>query len=707
MTAPKVLGDFKLGRELGRGGMGVVYLARQLSLVRDVALKILSADAGLDEERILRFQREAALLGRLSHPHIVHVFMVGEVAGFHYLAMEYVDGTDLERVLAARSRGALESEPVPDSLRGDFVLASTKLARDLARGLGAAHAQGIVHRDVKPSNILIGRDGRVCLADFGLARDLGAAALTTSGTALGTPYYMSPERYGNAEPTPASDVYALGAVLYECVTGRRVFESDTPASLMASILHDEPVAPRAIQGGVHPDLETILLTCLEKDPARRFPDGDALADDLDRYLSGEPIASSPIGPVTRVIRRARRRKTSLLLLVATIAASAIGFGWGYVKLDRSRLREATHAIGSALNREETERARALMDALLARWPHAEEVRFDRADLALRERRFDDARRDFETLRDGGLDPRAAEIGSRLVGSIVDHPGETPEIDAAPSTTARQAFYRSITFQARGERDLALEENRKTLELDPDYLEARYSLGMTLLRLQDLDGAEEALLAYDRERSRADVHMHLGDILWFKENLDGALVFYERYVRKRPESAAGWGRLAAVRIALASALADDERYDESDDEKKAAREALDRARNLDPADAMVVFNEAVLALLDGDVDAARGRFNDAMSLPVTRELLVMMSVSFARTLDRTGETALAIAYLEETGRQLDWLRERYFWVYATADLYRKEGRYDDAVELLDRALAGALAGSRELEALRAEVVAERG
>ncbi len=284
---PRILGDFKLSHEVGRGGMGIVYRARQLSLNRDVALKVLAREAMHDSERVLRFQREAALLGRLNSPHIVQVFTIGQERDEHFLAMEFVEGTDLERVLRARHDG--RATDLPDGFRSEFARAAVTVVRDVALGLGAAHEQGIVHRDVKPSNVLLAKDGRALLGDFGLARDLSAAALTTSGMMLGTPFYMSPERFKGEPLTPAADVYALGAMLYECVTGHRPFESLNPERLMKSILDDDPIAPRKHEKDVARDLETIVLKCIEKDPALRYPHAGALAADLTRVLAGEPI----------------------------------------------------------------------------------------------------------------------------------------------------------------------------------------------------------------------------------------------------------------------------------------------------------------------------------------------------------------------------------------------------------------------------------
>ncbi|MFG0318252.1 MAG: protein kinase, partial [Planctomycetota bacterium JB042] len=688
-AAPRILGDFKIRRELGRGGMGVVYLARQLSLARDVALKVLTEEAGADADRILRFQREAALLGRLAHPNLVRVFVVGEDRGLHFLAMEYVEGTDLERVLARR----LEPAGLPAAFASDFRGAAVGAARDAARGLGAAHAEGIVHRNVKPSNILLADDGRVVLADFGLARDLSAAALTRTGTTLGTPYYMSPEQFSGGGATPQADVYALGAVLYEGVTGKRPFDAATPERLMTSILEDEPPPPRRLDARVDRDLETVVLKCLEKDPARRYADGAALAADLTRYLDGEPIEAVAVGTLTRIVRRTRRRRVSLVFLLAA-AALALGFlGWG-LRGEAVRAREqALDAVITALNEDELATARARMDEELERRPGHAAVRYERAELALREKRWGDAASDFERLLEDGDDPAGAAAGLLLARSI-ERGAPVEEVPSGPVTSAREAYYRGLMHQTRRELDQALAWTERALELDPGHVEAWYALGGVQHRLGHVDAAEAAFARYDRVRSRADVKKRLGDFDMQKERFESAVAYFERYVRMEPGDVVGWNNLAAAhaKAAIRHARSDDpDAAAAFERERAAAEEALARAKACDADYFLVAYNDAVLRVFAGEIERAEARFRDAIRAfagdsRTDPEWMGMWS-GFAGMLNWTGEIGRALAILEEARAGNPAFEHDPNWIAAKVEALHLDGRVDDATRLLDRALAG--------------------
>ncbi len=295
-------GRYRLLGELGHGGMGVVYRARDDRLGRDVALKLLRTTLA-GAERLTRFHREAAAAGRVSHSGVIRIYDVGEDRGRPYLAMEYVDG----RALAA------EDELPPRRV--------AELGRDIARALEAIHRAGLVHRDVKPQNVLIDANGRVVLTDFGLVKDLldPDPSVTASGAFLGTPLYASPEQVrGERAIPPASDQFSLGSTLYRLLTGAFPFDGPRPEVILMKILGAEPVPPRRLAPRVHRDLETIVMKTLEKDPTRRYVSCGELAADLDRYLDGEPIAARPVGRLVRVARRARRHPVlSGLVLLAT------------------------------------------------------------------------------------------------------------------------------------------------------------------------------------------------------------------------------------------------------------------------------------------------------------------------------------------------------------------------------------------------------
>jgi serine/threonine protein kinase len=295
---PSVPG-YEILAELGRGGMGVVYKARQTGLDRLVALKLIRDGALAGPQERARFRIEAEAAARVRHPNVVQVYEVGEHQGLPYFAMELVEGGSLDRHLAGRP------QPAPQA---------AELARTLALAVQHAHAQNVVHRDLKPANVLIG-DGPPAarqpkITDFGLAKrlDSDSTSWTQTGAVLGTAGYMAPEQAAGraGEVGPAADVYALGAVLYELLTGRPPFRADTWARTVEQVLHDEPVPPTRSHPGVPRELETVCLKCLEKEPGRRYASAQALADDLDRFLDGRPVAAVPISEEERLARLAAR-----------------------------------------------------------------------------------------------------------------------------------------------------------------------------------------------------------------------------------------------------------------------------------------------------------------------------------------------------------------------------------------------------------------
>ena len=332
LKAPTVPG-YEILEEVGRGGMGVVYKARQLRLNRSVALKmILAGDyAGTDE--VERFLAEAQIVARLRHPNVVRIHAIGDFEGRPYVELEYVEGGSL----AAR----LDGTPWPPR-------AAARLVESLAAALAEAHRMGIVHRDLKPANILMTDDGTPKITDFGLAkasdRDLG---LTRTNSILGSPSYMSPEQAdGRARDVgPAADIYALGANLYELLTGRPPFVGPTILATLDLVKNAEPVPPSRLQPGVSPDLETICLKCLRKESGRRYESADALAEDLARYLDGEPILARPTPRWERAWKWVRRRPSAAALIAVSalsIFAAVAGGLWYRAEQDRQRAAALRH-----------------------------------------------------------------------------------------------------------------------------------------------------------------------------------------------------------------------------------------------------------------------------------------------------------------------------------------------------------------------------
>jgi tetratricopeptide (TPR) repeat protein/predicted Ser/Thr protein kinase len=301
-------GDYDLLAEAGRGGMGVVFRARQRQLNRIVALKMIVAGRLADDAHIRRFYAEARAAARLHHPGIVPVYEVGEHDGQHFLSMAFVEGSDLGALV---SRGALP------------VVQAAKLIKEAAEAVQYTHERGIIHRDLKPQNILVDGTGRPQITDFGLAKDVRADGMTTAtGTVLGTPSYMAPEQAegATAEIGPAADVYSLGATLYHLLTGQPAFHSTKPIETLQHLLDREPTLPRCLNPAIPKDLETICLTCLRKDPQRRYHSASALAEDLHRWLNREPICARPVTRRRKFWLWCRRRPATVLLLVLLMAA---------------------------------------------------------------------------------------------------------------------------------------------------------------------------------------------------------------------------------------------------------------------------------------------------------------------------------------------------------------------------------------------------
>jgi eukaryotic-like serine/threonine-protein kinase len=325
-TKVRYIGDYELLEELGRGGMGVVYKARQSKLNRLVALKMILAGEYAGERDIARFRTEAEAVARLQHPNIVQIFEVGEHDGHPYFSLEFVDGGSLAQ--------KLDGTPLPPQQ-------AAWLVETLARAMHAAHQAGVVHRDLKPANVLLTADGTPKITDFGLAKKVGGepgasapGGLTASNAIMGTPSYMAPEQAGgnSNKVGPTADVYALGAILYELLTGRPPFKAATPLDTLAQVVGDEPVPPRKLQSKTPRDLETICLKCLQKEPRKRYPTAAELAEDLERFLEGKPIAARPVGVAERAAKWVRRNPVVaglasavvLTLLIGTAVATAFG-----------------------------------------------------------------------------------------------------------------------------------------------------------------------------------------------------------------------------------------------------------------------------------------------------------------------------------------------------------------------------------------------
>lgn len=341
---------YEVLEELGRGGMGVVYKARRIQDKRVVALKMFAPDGQVGADGLARFRREAQAVAQLQHLNLVQLEEIGEHQGLPFYTMEFVAGGNLDRKLCGTPLLAKDA---------------ARLVEQLARAIYHAHEHGIVHRDLKPSNVLLSEEGTPKVTDFGLAKHLqgepeGSAAspgeLTATGAVLGTPSYMAPEQAAGRgkDAGPAADIYALGAILYECLTGRPPFRGPTPLYTLMQVVSEESVPPRRLNRQVPPDVETICLKCLRKDPRRRYADAAQLADDLGRFAEGRRILARPVGPGTRVWIWAKRRPLlaaggviTVLVLAAVVALALAVAHWA--------LTERDDAIGDRTSAEEMTR----------------------------------------------------------------------------------------------------------------------------------------------------------------------------------------------------------------------------------------------------------------------------------------------------------------------------------------------------------------
>ncbi|MFO0869217.1 MAG: protein kinase [Pirellulales bacterium] len=534
------LGDFRIDRELGRGGMGVVYEAWQESLQRRVALKVLPFAALLDSKQITRFRHEAQAAAQLHHPHIVPVFAIGVERGVHYYAMQYIDGWPLDQVVARRRRPGRSAErsaaggvrpdlpPGPFSLDiGDatYLRTMADVAAQAADGLQAAHEAGVVHRDVKPSNLLVTADGHVWITDFGLARCRGDLELTRPGDFVGTMRYMSPEQARG--PTqfidPRTDVYSLGATLYELLTLHPALRGDTAAELLRQLEVGHPYPPRAWNPAIPFDLETILLKALAKSRDERYSSARELAEDLRRFLSGRPIVARRPTLLDRSFKWARRHRIPVTLGVLLLAAVAAGLAVNSAIVTQQR-EVAERALRTA--RESFQQYR---DQLALSQNHLGMLHEQRGDIEQAEKSYRESiRLQREALRENSrshtarinlaatLSNLAVLQGSRNAADaetlfaecievqrelLAESPRDRSLAAALALTHSNRGSYRN----RQGKTEEAVESYREAIRrLEPlhqdapgdaavarDLAVSRNNLGMALQRLDQLAESEEA------------------------------------------------------------------------------------------------------------------------------------------------------------------------------------------------------------------------
>ncbi len=507
-----VVEGYELLGVLGRGSVGVVYKARHLALNRLVALKMVMAGAHVGREQLARFTTEARAVAALKHPAIVQIHEIGESGGLPFLSLEYVDGPSLDRTLGGR----------PQDPR-----AAVRLIATIADAVHLAHCHGILHRDIKPANILLPAGGTPKLTDFGLAKDLhDHSSQTCAGTLLGTPCYMAPEQ-ANGDPAelgPAVDIHALGAILYEMLVGRPPFLGASPYETTVQVVHDEPVRPSRLVGRLPEDVETICLKCLQKDPAKRFRDADALAEDCRRFLRDEPIVSRPVSARERAWRWCRRNPR-----FATLAASVAGL------LVLLAVGSTTAAILLDARRQDADKARQQAVAAL--------------DLA--ERRKRDSEKAFADAERQRL---AAEAAKKQAQESAKVASDQTENAVAMAQLLVDKVQRQLR-DAPGTRGLKAE----LLQTALDGLEkiARVASGDGVAApVAGLDNAEKLALA--ARMRRAAIYREIGDSGKAAEEYVICETIARRRVANQPDNPAAKGNLAVVLVSVGDLLVDFQR-----------------------------------------------------------------------------------------------------------------------------------------------------
>jgi WD40 repeat protein len=423
VEAGATFGDYELLGEVGRGGMGVVYRARQKSANRLVALKVVLAGELASTDAVARFKAEATAAANLDHPNIVPVYEVGERAGRHFFSMKLAEGGSLKD-----GRGSWRTRPAE----------AARLVAQIARAVHHAHQRGLLHRDLKPSNILLDADGAPLVADFGLVKRLeGDTVLTRTDGVVGTPAYMAPEQArGERGLTTAADVYGLGAILYELLTGQPPFRGDTPLEILDRVRGTDPPGPLSLNPGVPPDLEVICLKCLRKEPGSRYASAEELAQDLERWQRGEPIQARSTGRLERAWLWARRNPVvaslSALLTIVTVAllAGAIGAALYFRGLNSS-LTEANAQVG----REVIKTQEALTEAETAKDRLQERLGLIQLDQASKVAETDPSLCALwlaEALKLDGQNPhRAALHRARLAAHLAELPAPARLVIGSP------------------------------------------------------------------------------------------------------------------------------------------------------------------------------------------------------------------------------------------------------------------------------------
>src|SRR5262245_2243858 len=544
-------GDYELLEKIGRGGQGLVYRARQKSLNRTVALKVIGLGQLATTEHLKRFRLEAEAAAKLDHPCIVPIYEVGEREGSCYFSMKFIDGGQLDEV--ARRK--------PMSPRN-----AAELIAKLARAVHCAHEHGILHRDIKPGNILIDNKGEPHLTDFGLARLVeGESTLTRTMDVLGTPSYMSPEQAvgNNAAVSSLTDVYGLGAVFYQLLTGQPPFAGGTTYETIKLVLDTEPRQPRLLNPKLDRDLSTICLKCLEKDPRRRYPSALALADDLERWLKHEPIRARRAGILTRG-RKWVRRNPTMALLILSLTALAAAISWNVWKNEFVPSPAATGIAVLPFESRSEDKANAyladgIQDEILTRLSKIAHLKVISRTST---QHYKSAPKDLPEIG------RQLGVAHILEGSV-QKIGDAVRVNVQLIKAANDSHIWADTF------------DRKLTDIFSVESEVARAIAEQLQ--VKLTGREEQVIAAKPTDNRTAYDAYLrgrafaGGTRFDKSNVERTIQSYQEAVKLDPSFALAWAYLSCAQSLSYWGLG----HDQSPAQLAAAKDAADRALALDP------------------------------------------------------------------------------------------------------------------------------
>ena len=683
-SIPEIFGRYQLEKELGQGGMGTVYLAADPVLDRRVALKVMTLE-GI--EATGRFMREVRASAKLKHPHIVQIYEVGTQGRFNYFTMEHIDGGSLDELIDAKK------------------LSPKRIAEvicDIAAALHYAHRQGIIHRDIKPGNILIDKQGQTYLTDFGLAKELAGMdrSLTMSGTVIGTPDYMSPEQArGERDKVDArSDIFSLGATLYYSLTGASPFKDSDLYQVLNRVINKDPLLPTKTANNFHRDLETICMKCLEKEPARRYQTAGELADDLKRFLEGESIQARRAGLITKLIKKARRNKpAALVMLGATVVLlSLISYFMVSSILTGRKIETYRQNAYSSFKNKNYEEASVWYNKALTLLPDDTKMQELLKNCGQHKDKKESAKKVLKALEASGLtvddkmriankaleiDPSCAEAYQEigyiyLAEKDYERAFETFSKAIEMNPAMVHSYYKRgyITADIRGDSSGAIPDFKKVVELAPDSYLGYYSKGYMELETGDFKATiADMTRAIEIRPDYADAYYHRGYGYLKEGEYKQAIADYTKTIELRPDLAGAYEERGTA-------------YRHEDNCEQAIID-YSKAMELKPGKADVYLGRGMVYNLKGNYDRAIADFTKAIELARDRasELKPELDDAYFYRARAYGNKKNYEPAIADYTKAIE-LKPDYAEAYAERGFtYRQKGDYDRAIADLNKVI----------------------